>query len=170
MKNFMKDFRNSAMSNKIRFCFLTLFYSGLSPKAPGTVGTFLATLLALPIVAFSHNTLFLLTLLVAGVAIKEIDAYEAQGNPHDDKRIVIDELVGVWIALAITPFSWISVLLCFAFFRLFDIAKPSLIGMIDKKTKGGLGVVGDDALAGILAGLCVNVLYKLYALIGGLGA
>ncbi|RDU68820.1 phosphatidylglycerophosphatase A [Helicobacter cholecystus] len=155
------------MSNKIRFCFLTLFYSGLSPKAPGTVGTLLATLLALPIVAFSHNTLFLLTLLIAGIAIKEIDTYEAMRGIHDDKHIVIDELVGVWIALAITPFSWISIVLCFAFFRLFDITKPSLIGMIDKKIKGGLGVVGDDALAGILSGLCVNVLFKLYTLIGG---
>ncbi|GAA7257700.1 phosphatidylglycerophosphatase A [Helicobacter pylori] len=155
------------MSNKIRFCFLTLFYSGLSPKAPGTVGTLLATLLALPIVAFSHNTLFLLTLLIAGIAIKEIDTYEAMRGVHDDKHIVIDELVGVWIALAITPFSWISIVLCFAFFRLFDITKPSLIGMIDKKIKGGLGVVGDDALAGILSGLCVNVLFKLYTLIGG---
>lgn len=170
MRNFMKGSLNSVMSNKIRFCFLTLFYSGLFPKAPGTFGTLLATILALPIVAFSHNTLFLLTLLIAGIAIKEIDVYEAQGGSHDDKRIVIDELVGVWIALAITPFSWINVILCFIFFRLFDITKPSLIGMIDKKTKGGLGVVGDDALAGILAGICVNILYKLYALIGGLGA
>ncbi|VEJ23902.1 phosphatidylglycerophosphatase A family protein [Helicobacter cholecystus] len=163
----MKGSLNSVMSNKIRFCFLTLFYSGLSPKAPGTVGTLLATLLALPIVAFSHNTLFLLTLLIAGIAIKEIDTYEAMRGIHDDKHIVIDELVGVWIALAITPFSWISIVLCFAFFRLFDITKPSLIGMIDKKIKGGLGVVGDDALAGILSGLCVNVLFKLYTLIGG---
>ncbi|WP_439898172.1 phosphatidylglycerophosphatase A family protein [Helicobacter cholecystus] len=163
----MKGSLNSVMSNKIRFCFLTLFYSGLSPKAPGTVGTLLATLLALPIVAFSHNTLFLLTLLIAGIAIKEIDTYEAMRGVHDDKHIVIDELVGVWIALAITPFSWISIVLCFAFFRLFDITKPSLIGMIDKKIKGGLGVVGDDALAGILSGLCVNVLFKLYTLIGG---
>lgn len=152
------------MSNKIRFCFLTLFFSGLSPKAPGTVGSIVATLLALPIVSFSHNTLFLLTLLIAGIAIKEIDAYEALEGKHDDKRIVIDELVGIWIAFSITPFLWYTAILNFVFFRFFDITKPSLIGMIDKKTKGGLGVVGDDALAGVLAGLCVNLIYKLISL------
>lgn len=167
MRDFMKDSLISIMSSKIRFCFLTLFYSGLSPKASGTAGSILATLLALPIVAFSHNTLFLLTLLIAGFAIKEIDIYESEGNPHDDKRIVIDELVGMWITLSITPFSWISVGLGFLFFRLFDITKPSLIGVIDKKAKGGLGVVGDDALAGVLAGICVNLLFKLYSLLGG---
>lgn len=166
----MKGSLNSVMSSKIRFCFLTLFYSGLCPKASGTAGTLLATLLALPIVAFSHNTLFLLTLLIAGIAIKEIDKYEKEGGAHDDKRIVIDELVGVWIAMSITPFSWHSVILNFAFFRLFDITKPSLIGVIDRKAKGGMGVVGDDALAGVIAGLCVNLIYKLLTLFGGFGA
>lgn len=149
------------MSNKVQTLFLTLFYSGKSPKAPGTVGSLLATLMALPILSFSNNTLFLLAILVGGIAIKEIDKYESLGGKHDDKSIVIDELVGIWIALSIVPFSWTNTLLCFAFFRLFDITKPSLIGVIDKKVKGGLGVVGDDALAGICAGLCVGGIYKL---------
>lgn len=166
MKDFMKDSLTSIMSNKLRICFLTLFYSGKSPKAPGTVGSILATLLALPIVTFSNNTLFLLSVLIAGIAIREIDKYEKDGGEHDNKSIVIDELVGVWIALSIVPFSYLNTLLCFLFFRLFDITKPSLIGVIDRKAKGGLGVVGDDALAGVCAGLCVGGIYKLMQFMG----
>lgn len=166
MSDFLKGFLISTMSNKAQTLFLTLFYSGKSPKASGTIGSILATLMALPILAFSNNTLFLLAILIGGIAIKEIDKYESLGGKHDDKSIVIDELVGVWIALSIVPFSWINTLLCFAFFRLFDITKPSLIGVIDRKVKGGLGVVGDDALAGVCAGLCVGGIYKLMLFFG----
>lgn len=166
MSDFLKGFLISTMSNKAQTLFLTLFYSGKSPKASGTMGSILATLMALPILAFSNNTLFLLAVLIGGIAIKEIDKYESLGGKHDDKSIVIDELVGVWIALSIVPFSWVNTLLCFAFFRLFDITKPSLIGVIDRKVKGGLGVVGDDALAGVCAGLCVGGIYKLMLFFG----
>ena len=166
MRDFMKGSPISTMSNRLRILFLTLFYSGKSPKASGTAGSLLATLLALPILNFSHNTLFLLTILIGGIAIREIDIYEREGGEHDDKSIVIDELVGMWIALSIVPFTWLNTLLCFAFFRLFDITKPSFIGKIDKKVKGGLGVVGDDALAGVCAGLCVGGIYKLMLFLG----
>lgn len=166
MSDFMKGSLISTMSNRFQTLFLTLFYSGKSPKAPGTAGTILATFLALPILNFSNNTLFLLAILIGGIAIREIDKYELQGGEHDDKSIVIDELVGVWIALSITPFTWYNTLLSFAFFRLFDITKPSFIGIIDKKVKGGLGVVGDDALAGVCAGLCVGGIYKLLLFFG----
>lgn len=166
MRDFMKGSLISTMSNKLRICFLTLFYSGKSPKAPGSVGSLLATLLALPILSFSNNTLFLLSILIGGIAIKEIDKYESLGGEHDDKSIVIDELVGIWIALSIVPFSLINTILCFCFFRVFDITKPSIIGVIDKKVKGGWGVVGDDALAGICAGLCTGGIYKLLLFFG----
>lgn len=166
MNDSMKGSPIFTMSNRLRICFLTLFYSGKSPKAPGTVGSLLATLMALPILWFSNNTLFLLSILIGAIAIKEIDRYESLGGEHDDKSIVIDELVGVWIALSIVPFSILNTILCFVFFRLFDILKPSLIGVIDKKVKGGLGVVGDDALAGICAGLCTGGVYKLFVFLG----
>lgn len=166
MNDFMKGSPIFTMSNRLRICFLTLFYSGKSPKAPGTAGSLLATLMALPILWFSNNTLFLLSILIGAIAIKEIDRYESLGGEHDDKSIVIDELVGVWIALSIVPFSIPNTILCFIFFRLFDIFKPSLIGVIDKKVKGGLGVVGDDALAGICAGLCTGGVYKLFVFLG----
>lgn len=163
----MKGYLNFIMSNKMRLFFLTLFFSGKFKYAPGTVGSVVATFLAIPIAMLSSDTLFLLAVLIGGVAAKQINIYEQSGGEHDDKSIVIDELVGVWIAISMISFSWIGLLLAFVFFRIFDIAKPSFIGLIDKKVKGGLGVVGDDALAGILAGLCANGVLKLHSVIVG---
>ncbi len=137
----------------LRACFLTLFFSGYSKKAPGTIGSLVALLLGLPILIFSANTLFLGAIFIGLIAIAQIDKEEEETNIHDSSHIVIDELVGMWLAMAISGLSLAGVVLSFIFFRIYDITKPSLIGRIDKEVKGGLGVVADDALAGILAGL-----------------
>ncbi len=137
----------------LRACFLTLFFSGYSKKAPGTIGSLVALLLGLPVLIFSANTLFLAAILIGLIAIAQIDKEEEESKIHDSSYIVIDELVGMWLAMAISGLSLASVVLSFIFFRIYDITKPSLIGKIDKEIKGGLGVVADDALAGVLAGL-----------------
>ncbi|WP_033777597.1 phosphatidylglycerophosphatase A family protein [Helicobacter pylori] len=146
----------------LRACFLTLFFSGYSKKAPGTIGSLVALLLGLPVLIFSANTLFLGAIFVGLIAITQIDKEEEESKIHDSSYIVIDELVGMWLAMAISGLSLAGVILSFIFFRIYDITKPSLIGTIDKKVKGGLGVVADDALAGVLAGLStllvINVL------------
>ncbi|GAA7269876.1 phosphatidylglycerophosphatase A [Helicobacter pylori] len=139
----------------LRACFLTLFFSGYSKKAPGTIGSLVALLLGLPILIFSANTLFLAAILIGLIAIAQIDKEEEESKIHDSSYIVIDELVGMWLAMAISGLSLAGVVLSFIFFRIYDITKPSLIGKIDKEVKGGLGVVADDALAGVLAGLSV---------------
>ncbi|GAA8470034.1 phosphatidylglycerophosphatase A [Helicobacter pylori] len=139
----------------LRACFLTLFFSGYSKKAPGTIGSLVALLLGLPILIFSANTLFLAAILIGLIAIAQIDKEEEESKIHDSSYIVIDELVGMWLAMAISGLSLAGVILSFIFFRIYDITKPSLIGKIDKEVKGGLGVVADDALAGVLAGLSV---------------
>ncbi|MUU43432.1 phosphatidylglycerophosphatase A [Helicobacter pylori] len=137
----------------LRACFLTLFFSGYSKKAPGTIGSLVALLLGLPVLIFSANTLFLGAIFVGLIAITQIDKEEEETKIHDSSYIVIDELVGMWLAMAISGLSLAGVVLSFIFFRIYDITKPSLIGKIDKEVKGGLGVVADDALAGVLAGL-----------------
>ncbi|GAA9688730.1 phosphatidylglycerophosphatase A [Helicobacter pylori] len=137
----------------LRACFLTLFFSGYSKKAPGTIGSLVALLLGLPVLIFSANTLFLAAILIGLIAIAQIDKEEEESKIHDSSYIVIDELVGMWLAMAISGLSLAGVVLSFIFFRIYDITKPSLIGKIDKEVKGGLGVVADDALAGVLAGL-----------------
>ncbi|WRC39563.1 phosphatidylglycerophosphatase A [Helicobacter pylori] len=137
----------------LRACFLTLFFSGYSKKAPGTIGSLVALLLGLPVLIFSANTLFLGAIFVGLIAITQIDKEEEETKIHDSSYIVIDELVGMWLAMAISGLSLAGVVLSFIFFRIYDITKLSLIGKIDKEVKGGLGVVADDALAGVLAGL-----------------
>lgn len=112
-------------------------------------------LLGLPVLIFSANTLFLGAVLIGLIAITQIDKEEEESKIHDSSYIVIDELVGMWLAMAISGLSLAGVVLSFIFFRIYDITKPSLIGKIDKEVKGGLGVVADDALAGVLAGLSV---------------
>ncbi len=150
----------------LRKFFLTVGFSGLSPKAPGTVGSFVSLIIGLFLLEFLHvSTLFLLALLITVIAIKQIDIYEKEVGMHDGKEIVIDELAGMWITLAICGINSSNILfmapLAFIFFRIFDIWKPSIIGKIDRDVKGGLGVMGDDVLAGIAAGIATAGVYQL---------
>ncbi len=145
----------------LRACFLTLFFSGYSKKAPGTIGSLVALLLGLPVLIFSANTLFLAAVLIGLIAIAQIDKEEEESKIHDSSYIVIDELVGMWLAMAISGLSLAGVILSFIFFRIYDITKPSFIDKIDKEVKGGLGVVADDALAGVLAGLSVLLVINI---------
>jgi len=157
--------------------FITLGYSGLSPVAPGTVGTLVSLPLGMLIlIYFDAYTLFLATVLISIIAIKEINKYELKTSSHDDKSIVIDELAGMWFALSVAPaisvgFSDVATLengfliqslLSFVLFRYFDIAKPSIIGRIDREAKGGVGVMGDDILAGFTAGILSSALWQSY--------
>lgn len=163
--------------------FITLGYSGLSPKAPGTVGSFVALLLGLLIlIYFEPQTLFLAAVLISIIAIRAINNYEMQSGEHDDKRIVIDELAGMWFALSVAPAIsvgmgevfelsngfLIQALLSFALFRYFDITKPSIIGRIDREAKGGVGVMSDDIIAGFAAGILSSFLWHGYNQIIGM--
>ena len=150
----------------LRKFFLTVGFSGLSPKAPGMVGSFVSLIIGLFLLQFLHvSTLFLLSLLVTVIAIKQIDIYEKEVGAHDSSEIVIDELAGMWIALSICGINSsnfvIMAVLAFVFFRIFDIWKPSIIGKIDRDVKGGLGVMGDDVIAGIAAGIASAGVYQL---------
>jgi len=162
---------------KFQWFFLTVGYSGLSPKAPGTVGTIASLPLGVAILLyFGPQTLFLAALLITLIAIKSINTYEAASNNHDDQRIVIDELVGLWFALSIAPgvgfdmatlMQWnngitVQIALSFLFFRIYDIKKPSIIGRIDREAKGGIGVMGDDIIAGFAAGITAAIVWQVF--------
>ena len=155
--------------------FITLGYSGLAPKAPGTVGTLVSLPLGMLIlIYFEPQTLFLATILISLIAIKQINIYEERTGTHDDKSIVIDELAGMWFALSVAPAVGVSMgeitnfengfliqsILAFALFRYFDIAKPSIIGRIDREAKGGVGVMGDDIIAGFAAGIMTSAIWQ----------
>jgi len=156
--------------------FLTVGYSGLFPKAPGTMGTIVSLPIGIAILLYlGPQTLFLATILITLIAINSIDKHESISNEHDDSRIVIDELVGMWFALSIAPgigfdmatlTQWengiaLQIILSFIFFRIYDIKKPSIIGRIDREAKGGIGVMGDDIIAGFAAGISSALIWQI---------
>lgn len=127
------------------------FGAGLSPKAPGTMGTIVAIPLywAMAGLDLATYTTLVLAAFVVGIWICERASKELQ--VHDHPGIVWDEFVGYWLAMWALPAQWGWTLAGFVAFRVFDIAKPWPIGWLDKRVKGGFGIMIDDVIAGIMA-------------------
>lgn len=135
----------------------TFFGVGRLPKGPGTWGT-LATIPLAVLLAWLGpiwHMLFVIALLPISIVSAEL--YERQKGSHDAKEIVIDEVVGFLIAMTWLPFTWQSFVAGFLLFRALDILKPFPISVLDRKVKGGFGVVVDDVAAGLIA----NILLQL---------
>jgi phosphatidylglycerophosphatase A len=141
---------------------LILFFSsnaglGYAPFAPGTVGTLAGIpafflLAGLPPFLFAAVWLALL-LFSFWIADRAGQIY----GIVDDRRIVIDELVGYLLTVAFLPFTWTTAFLGFVFFRLFDIIKPPPASWFDRKVKNGIGVVMDDVVAGIYGAIALRL-------------
>jgi len=133
------------------------FGAGLSPKAPGTMGTVVAVpLYALLMYAGSEAYLsFLAAALVAGVFIC---GYTAGVMGIDDpKGVVWDEIVGYLITMLGLPFNWVWMVGGFLLFRLFDIWKPWPIRWVDRRIQGGVGIMLDDVIAAFFACILLNL-------------
>lgn len=128
---------------------------GKVPYAPGTAGSLVALALAYPIAhRFGMPVLAPLGLLVGVAGIWFAGAYAKDCGVRDPKSCVIDEVAGQWIALAAAPFSPLGFLLAFTLFRFFDIRKiwPADVA---ERLPGGLGIVADDVVAGVMAAMAV---------------
>ena len=141
--------------------------SGLPRRAPGTWGTVGGLIIAIPLLSLGFVPFLILTILscILGVWICGRTAELMQG--HDDPHIVWDEWAGIWITLL--PLSYMgiaddnfwknvsqelsifAIVVAFILFRFFDIVKPPPIGWADKRVAGGLGIMLDDIIAGIMA-------------------
>ncbi len=127
------------------------FGSGLSPKAPGTAGTLLAIPLFL-LLAKLNITTYLIVVAAASIGgIWICDKASERLGVHDHGGIVWDEMVGFWITMTAVPPSSIGIVIGFCLFRVFDIFKPWPIGLIDRQVGGGLGIMLDDIVAGVMA-------------------
>lgn len=150
--------RKRVLSNPIHFVAFG-FGSGLSPKAPGTMGS----LAAIPVILLAHFIgiplwiLFVLTTL-GGTWLADKSSKDL--GVHDHPGIVIDEFAGMMLTLLFIPLSLMSVVLGFALFRLFDIWKPWPIRLLDQHVEGGFGIMVDDLLAGVYAGVCLMILMR----------
>ncbi len=149
--------------------FATFFGIGLLPFAPGTWGSFAGLVLFLFLIYFeiSFNLYLLLILFIIGFAIITCSQAVKKLDDKDHKSIVIDEVAGIGISFIFIPFlgfydfdlsEWgdnvyLAAIILFVLFRFFDILKPHPISYFDKNLKSGFGVVFDDLIAGVFAGL-----------------
>lgn len=127
------------------------FGSGLAPKAPGTFGTLAAVPLFLLLAQLPFSAYLVVVMLSALLGIYLCGKTAHDLNVHDHPGIVWDEFVGFWITMIAIPVDLTTLVLGFALFRLFDIAKPWPIRWADKQVAGGLGIMLDDILAGVMA-------------------
>ncbi len=127
------------------------FGSGLLPKAPGTWGT----LVAIPIWYFLAQldlTYYLVaTVVFSVIGIWLCGASSKKLGVHDHGGIVWDEICGYLVTMIALPVAWYWALAGFVLFRFFDIIKPWPIKWLDKKVKGGFGIMLDDLIAGVFA-------------------
>ena len=143
------------------------FGSGLIRIAPGTWGSTLALILFIVAEAFITDLLHLFFFIASLLIIFLISCIVASRDADikDDSRIVSDEMGGMLLTLFMV--SMISngiffYLIGFALFRGFDIAKPWPISYVDQNLKNGFGIVFDDLIAGIFAGIFTILLYNLF--------
>jgi len=132
--------------------------SGASPVAPGTAGTVLAALIywLLPSMNIVVYSLFVLASFVVGIWLCGKTA--ADIGVHDHGGIVWDEFTGFWITMLLAPPGLLPLLAGFLLFRFFDIVKPWPIRWVDRQVHGGLGIMMDDVLAGVMAMVCLQLL------------
>lgn len=139
----------------------TWFGAGLLPKAPGTWGS----LAALPFAWLIHAKLGQAWLaagavLLFAVGVWAAERYRRHDDAQDPQAVVVDEVVGQWLVLAVLPGpELLSYAIGFALFRLFDVWKPWPVSWADRHIKGGLGIMLDDALA---AAYGASVLFLAY--------
>jgi phosphatidylglycerophosphatase A len=138
------------------------FGSGLTPKAQGTFGSLAAILPWLLLRGLSVPAW--LAVIVVGFAIG-VWACDVAGRVigvDDHRSLVWDEFVGLWITLLPALLApWWAVVAGFALFRLFDVWKPWPIAWFDRRVKGGFGVMLDDAIAGVFAGIVLYLVLLL---------
>ncbi|MCK8826515.1 phosphatidylglycerophosphatase A [Natroniella acetigena] len=133
----------------------TGFNSGFSPVAPGTVGTVVGLALTWLwlVLGFEINFPLVFILIIAGTYLA--DKAEKFFGEKDAQQIVIDEIVG--FVIAIYGLGSNMLIPAFVLFRLFDILKPPPIDKF-QELEGGVGVMVDDILAGIMANLLLRLI------------
>jgi phosphatidylglycerophosphatase A len=138
------------------------FGSGLSPYAPGTMGTLVAIPLYL-LIANLPQSIYLGIIVVGfflGVYFCHLTSRAL--DVHDHPGIVWDEVIGFWITMIAVPvLNWQWIAAGFVLFRFFDIVKPWPVKLADKRLQGGFGIMFDDVLAGIYALICMQLLHYI---------
>lgn len=126
--------------------------SGLSPKAPGTAGSFLAMFFCMGLLMCPWYVTIITAVVTFVLGVKACNEAEKAMGTHDHGGLVIDEFAGMFISIAFFPQGhWELAILAFILFRFFDILKPFPVNIADRNIKSGLGVMVDDVLAALYA-------------------
>ena len=150
--------------NALAMALATVGGVGYAPVASGTVGS-LVVLPLLPALAalraWSPVAAVALVAALVGAAVWAAGRAEEILGGKDHSCIVVDEVAGMAVAGLLVPGTWGAAVLAFFLFRLFDVVKPFPAALIDARVEGGLGVVGDDLVAGAYAGVAARLLLGL---------
>ena len=141
---------------------LVLFFAsggcaGYSPLAPGTAGSVVGLLLFYLLATLPPALYCAVTFIIILIAIWLAGKAEKLLGRNDPPQIVIDEIAGQLITLAVLPANWIYMLAGFLLFRLLDIIKPWPANKINSDMHGGAGIVLDDVVAGLYANLILQL-------------
>jgi phosphatidylglycerophosphatase A len=139
----------------------TMGGAGYVPLAPGTMGTLVTVPLAYGLGRLGGPVFLAVTIAFSVVAIWAASRAERLLGEHDSSHIVVDEAVGYLVAMSAAPGSVTHLVPAFVLFRAFDILKPVPIGAIDRRVRGGLGIVLDDVVAGAYAAGVLALLDRL---------
>ena len=149
--------------------------SGLPRRAPGTWGTIGGLIIAIPLLSLGFVPFLIITILSCVIGSWICGRTSELMGGHDNPHIVWDEWAGMWLTLL--PLSYmgiadgnfwqniaqissiVAMIIAFILFRFFDIIKPPPIGWADKKVAGGLGIMLDDIIAGIMAAAVWIIIY-----------
>lgn len=152
------------MIQKIVLFLATGAGSGYLPWMPGTAGSLVGILLYYSLRSMPRGPYLAFVVAFFFLAVWASGLAEVIFGSKDPQRIVIDEVVGMLVTLALLPFSWRTVLVGFVLFRLFDIWKPFPARLLQDRLPGGWGVVGDDVMAGIYANIVLQALTRFCGL------
>jgi phosphatidylglycerophosphatase A len=141
--------------------FSTGFYIGKIPFAPGTMGSLLGIPIWFGLSKFAPMITFVFLVLFIPVAVWAAHVSAKHLNQKDPGCIVIDETAGMVVMLAGFPFHWVACVSGFVLFRLLDIFKPFPIRWIDQNLGGGIGIVLDDILAGVIGNITLRIALQL---------
>ncbi|MGH7369612.1 MAG: phosphatidylglycerophosphatase A family protein [Candidatus Methylomirabilaceae bacterium] len=152
--------RSRAQTVLARACLLiaTGFHLGRAPRAPGTLGSLAALIAFLPFRSLPWAVHLPVVALLLALGVFAAGRAEAALGAKDPPVVIIDEMVGCWVALVGIPPSFPPLVCAFALFRLFDIWKPFPADRAER-LPGGWGIMLDDLVAAAYANLSVRLFW-----------
>ena len=143
--------------------FCTIFKIGNFKYMPGTLGSIIGIIIGFCIKNIFTITFYIIIIsLICLIAIVMISIYQTKvASKEDRSEIIIDEFIGQQIPLFFIELSALNILMCFIFFRFFDILKIFPANYIDRKFKSSYGIIADDLVAGLQA-LAIIYIINIY--------